>query len=234
MAENDQLRERLRDGLLEPEQNVPRQETPGRAVAGLHEQSSSGKHDNPQSVVSGIFISANGDSSYHGLTSTLFDDSRICRQNQAQVADASMPVEPIRKQLMGEAVYQRKFDASSLAQWLSMDQSNECHRADGDVKLPARQVGLGRSGSGAGDASAVAALESAASFVPDHLSPSLHAGHGHWRALLFQITSERDLLWSIKVQQSSRGAPGSDRCPNCWLDFPEESQGAAGQCSGSQ
>lgn len=122
MAENDQLRERLRDGLIEPGHNVPRQETPGRSVAELHEPSgSSGKHDNPQSVVSGIFISANGDSSYHGLTSTLFDDSRICRQNQAQVADASMPVEPIRKQLMGEAVYQRKFDASPFAQWLPME-----------------------------------------------------------------------------------------------------------------
>jgi len=116
MAENDQLRERLRDNLLEPGHNVPRQETPGRPVAGLHEPSGSGKRGNPQSVVSGIFISANGDSSYHGLTSTLFDDSRICRQNQAQVADASVPVEPIRKQLMGEAVYQRKFGASPFTQ----------------------------------------------------------------------------------------------------------------------
>lgn len=116
MAENDQLRERLRDGLIEPGHNVPRPEMPGRPVAGLHEPSGSGKHDNPQSVVSGIFISANGDSSYHGLTSTLFDDSRICRQNQTQVADASMPVEPIRKQLMGEAVYQRRFGASSVTQ----------------------------------------------------------------------------------------------------------------------
>lgn len=119
MAENDQLRERLRDDLPEPEQNVPRQETPeqpAHSVSNLHEPSDSGKRDNPQSVVSGIFISANGDSSYHGLTSTLFDDSRICRQNQAQVADASVPVEPIRKQLMGEAVYQREFRASSFTQ----------------------------------------------------------------------------------------------------------------------
>ena len=197
MAENDQLRERLRDGLIEPEHNVPRQETPGRSVAGLHEPSGSGKSDNPQSVVSGIFISANGDSSYHGLTSTLFDDSRICRQNQTQVADASMPVEPVRKQLMGEAVYQSRFGALSFAQWFSMKQSNECHRADGDTKLPAGQAGLGRSRSRVGDASSIAALEPAAPFVPDHLSSSLHAGHGLWRALLFQVASERDLLRSI-------------------------------------
>jgi hypothetical protein len=53
-----------------------------------------------------MFVSANGDSSYHGLTSTLFDDARMSRHSQMQLADYSGPVEPIRKQLMGEAAYQ--------------------------------------------------------------------------------------------------------------------------------
>ncbi|OJJ34633.1 hypothetical protein ASPWEDRAFT_473572 [Aspergillus wentii DTO 134E9] len=80
LAENEQLRERLRHSLADSSSvqdvhHVPHQETP------VHEPPSSGKHGNFQSVVSGIFISANGDSRYHGLTSTLFDDSRICRQD---------------------------------------------------------------------------------------------------------------------------------------------------------
>ncbi|BCR84757.1 fungal specific transcription factor domain-containing protein [Aspergillus chevalieri] len=37
-------------------------------------------------------------------------------QNQTQVADASVPVEPIRKQLMGEAVYQRQMEMLNFQQ----------------------------------------------------------------------------------------------------------------------
>ena len=62
--------------------------------------------DHPQSVVSGIFVSANGDSSYHGLTSTLFDGAPVGRHGSAQLANRAGPVEPIQQQLMGEAAYQ--------------------------------------------------------------------------------------------------------------------------------
>jgi hypothetical protein len=61
-----------------------------------------------QSAVSRIFISPNGDSSYHGLTSTLFDDAPTDRRGQCRSKDSQIPAEHIRKQLMGEAAYQRK------------------------------------------------------------------------------------------------------------------------------
>lgn len=102
MTENEQLRQRLGDRSAESVQGE--QATPDR---GLHQQSDSSKMDHPQSVVSGIFISANGDSSYHGLTSTLFDGAPIGRQG-SQLADPAVPVEPIQQQLMGEAAYQRE------------------------------------------------------------------------------------------------------------------------------
>lgn len=60
------------------------------------------------SAVSRIFISPNGDSSYHGLTSTLFDDAPTDRHGHSRSTDPQVPVEHIRKQLMGEAAYQRK------------------------------------------------------------------------------------------------------------------------------
>ena len=84
------------------------QELQGNPDGDLHQLSEPGKTGHSQSVVSGIFISANGDSSYHGLTSTLFDDARVGRHDSAELADPAIPVEPIRKQLMGEAAFQRK------------------------------------------------------------------------------------------------------------------------------
>lgn len=68
------------------------------------------KRDQPRSTVSRIFISPNGDSSYHGLTSTLFDDTPTDRRglHDASANLASMPVEYISKSLMGEAAYQRR------------------------------------------------------------------------------------------------------------------------------
>ncbi|OJJ68355.1 hypothetical protein ASPBRDRAFT_33628 [Aspergillus brasiliensis CBS 101740] len=101
VTENEQLRQRLSEGSAGPvhgEQASP--------DGDLHQQSESSKMDHPQSVVSGIFISANGDSSYHGLTSTLFDGAPVGRHGSAQQADRAVPVEPIQQQLMGEAAYQ--------------------------------------------------------------------------------------------------------------------------------
>ena len=68
------------------------------------------KRDQPRSTVSRIFISPNGDSSYHGLTSTLFDDAPTDRRGVHGVcADrTTIPVEYISKRLMGEAAYQRR------------------------------------------------------------------------------------------------------------------------------
>ncbi|KAJ5882648.1 uncharacterized protein N7529_001320 [Penicillium soppii] len=64
--------------------------------------------DRSRSAVSRIFISPNGDSSYHGLTSTLFDDAPTDRLGHPRSADPQVPVEHIRKQLMGESAYQRE------------------------------------------------------------------------------------------------------------------------------
>lgn len=60
-----------------------------------------------QSAVSRIFISANGDSSYHGVTSTLFDDESTERLIPQIAADPKMPVEWVKKGLMAEAARQR-------------------------------------------------------------------------------------------------------------------------------
>lgn len=109
VTENEQLRQRLGEGSAGPVQ-----EEQAAPDGDLHQQSESSKMDHPQSVVSGIFISANGDSSYHGLTSTLFDGAPVGRHGSAQLADPAVPVEPIQQQLMGEAAYQREFDALSL------------------------------------------------------------------------------------------------------------------------
>ncbi|KAJ5627857.1 hypothetical protein N7490_010085 [Penicillium lividum] len=67
------------------------------------------------SAVSRIFISPNGDSSYHGLTSTLFDDAPTDRHSRPRL-DPQVPVEHIRKQLMGEAAYQRQLEALNMRQ----------------------------------------------------------------------------------------------------------------------
>ena len=66
------------------------------------------KRDQVRSTVSRIFISPNGDSSYHGLTSTLFDDAPTDRHVVTGIAgDPTIPVEYMSKRLTGEAAIQR-------------------------------------------------------------------------------------------------------------------------------
>jgi hypothetical protein len=62
--------------------------------------------EHSQSAVSRIFISPNGDSSYHGLTSTLFDDAPTDRRGQVRPTDQKIPADHVSKRLMGEAAYQ--------------------------------------------------------------------------------------------------------------------------------
>ncbi|KAJ5115378.1 hypothetical protein NUU61_001137 [Penicillium alfredii] len=109
-AENQHLRQRISGngrGLTaaSPSQNDETQESPAKSPDTAH----------PQSAVSRIFISPNGDSSYHGLTSTLFDDAPTDRHGQTR-ADPQAPVEHIRKRLMGEAAYQRQLEMLNLRQ----------------------------------------------------------------------------------------------------------------------
>lgn len=141
MTENEQLRQRLGDGSAAPAHGE--QATPD---ADLHQQSESTKMDHPQSVVSGIFISANGDSSYHGLTSTLFDGAPVSRHGSAQLANRPGPVEPIQQQLMGEAAYQSESRSmmdvlAHYRNWLRT-LILSCQRAARNVELPTRKVGL--------------------------------------------------------------------------------------------
>lgn len=120
-AENEQLRRHLGRVDAIPETSTepakisptqPRQGAQEPPAAGFHERTDIEKTvagtDRSQSAVSRIFISPNGDSSYHGLTSTLFDDAPTDRQGQPRSADPQVPVEHIRKQLMGESAYQSK------------------------------------------------------------------------------------------------------------------------------
>ncbi|KAE8154425.1 fungal-specific transcription factor domain-containing protein [Aspergillus avenaceus] len=68
-------------------------------------------------TVSRIFISPSGESSYHGRTSTLFDDTGTDqRELQSIVANPEMPVEWIKKGLMGEAAYQRQMETLNFQQ----------------------------------------------------------------------------------------------------------------------
>ncbi|KAF7719489.1 Nitrogen assimilation transcription factor [Penicillium ucsense] len=67
--------------------------------------------EHSQSAVSRIFISPNGDSSYHGLTSTLFDDAPTDRRGHGRPADQRSPADHVSKRLMGEAAYQRQLEA---------------------------------------------------------------------------------------------------------------------------
>jgi hypothetical protein len=108
-AENEQLRRHL--GRL----NAPSEEHRESSGSPSHQRrqtsprpdiSNSSSVDRSQSAVSRIFISPNGDSSYHGLTSTLFDDAPTDRHGHPRSADPQVPVEHIRKQLMGESAYQ--------------------------------------------------------------------------------------------------------------------------------
>lgn len=92
----------------------PRQEAPDPPSAPTpHELPRSEAHvgntfNYPKSAVSRIFISPTGESSYQGLTSTLFDDTPTDQHGHTR-ADPQMPLEHIRKRLMGEAAYQSKF-----------------------------------------------------------------------------------------------------------------------------
>lgn len=110
-GENQRLRQQLAPSDAgsnnEEGQNPPGTDQPPGHIA---QNQGTAKRDQPRSTVSRIFISPNGDSSYHGLTSTLFDDAPTDRRGVHGVsADrATIPVEYISKRLMGEAAYQRR------------------------------------------------------------------------------------------------------------------------------
>ncbi|KAF5859561.1 hypothetical protein ETB97_002736 [Aspergillus alliaceus] len=118
--ENHQLRQRLQaDGhnldneiralATSPGQKLSR--TGVNSPATLPAVEEPGQPETTHSTVSRIFISPNGESSYHGRTSTLFDDTATDqRVLQSLVADPKKPREWIKKGLMGEAAYQRKME----------------------------------------------------------------------------------------------------------------------------
>ncbi|KAJ6120456.1 hypothetical protein N7523_004736, partial [Penicillium sp. IBT 18751x] len=124
-AENQQLRRQLRRrfshiGTQSPDGDDPEEGSPPQL---RQETQRSSKIDAPvtsaarsHSAVSRIFISPNGESSYHGLTSTLFDDAPTDRHGHPRSADPQVPVEHIRKQLMGEAAYQQQLEALNMRQ----------------------------------------------------------------------------------------------------------------------
>lgn len=121
-AENQQLRQRL--GTIQRQStarsvspgenhNLPQEETEEYPITTLPGPSDVGKRGEPslnhaQSSVSRIYISANGDSSYHGLTSTLFDDAPTDRRGQMRPNNPQIPLEHVSKRLMGEAAYQSR------------------------------------------------------------------------------------------------------------------------------
>ncbi|KAB8229831.1 uncharacterized protein BDW43DRAFT_302795 [Aspergillus alliaceus] len=118
--ENHQLRQRLQaDGhnldneiralATSPGQKLSR--TGVNSPATLPAVEEPGQPETTHSTVSRIFITPNGESSYHGRTSTLFDDTATDqRVLQSLVADPKKPREWIKKGLMGEAAYQRKME----------------------------------------------------------------------------------------------------------------------------
>ncbi|CEJ56448.1 hypothetical protein PMG11_02654 [Penicillium brasilianum] len=128
-AENQQLRRQLGDvetrsiqasGSPEHSRTPSRQqtqellaETPGESSCNREEQQASTVEPS-QSAVSRIFISPNGDSSYHGLTSTLFDDAPTDRRGQMRPTDQQIPADHVSKRLMGEAAYQRQLEGLNL------------------------------------------------------------------------------------------------------------------------
>lgn len=120
-AENEQLRRHLGrvDAVLassaEPagiSPTTPRQEPPD-----VEKTTADTSADRSQSAVSRIFISPNGESSYHGLTSTLFDDAPTDRHGHSRSTGPQVPVEHIRKQLMGDAAYQSMKPYSTRRCW---------------------------------------------------------------------------------------------------------------------
>ncbi|OQE14221.1 hypothetical protein PENSTE_c037G00691 [Penicillium steckii] len=134
-VENEQLRRQLEaigsqstpgsdspsSSIAHVTQGTPLQHSPESPISNLNEPSHAGKEeetnvDHAQSTVSRIYISANGDSSYHGLTSTLFDDAPTDRRGQARAIDSHFPAEHVRKQLMGEAAYQRQMEDLNMSQ----------------------------------------------------------------------------------------------------------------------
>ncbi|KAJ5217515.1 uncharacterized protein N7469_011140 [Penicillium citrinum] len=134
-VENEQLRRQLEamgsqptagpdsptSSIAHGAQATPLQPSPESPISNFNEPSYTEKQDetnvdNPQSTVSRIYISANGDSSYHGLTSTLFDDAPTDRRGQTRAIDSHFPAEHVTKQLMGEAAYQRQMEDLNLSQ----------------------------------------------------------------------------------------------------------------------
>ncbi|KAE8351129.1 fungal-specific transcription factor domain-containing protein [Aspergillus coremiiformis] len=116
--ENRQLRQRLQTErptssselcapIEPPEHALPQPRTDSSATLPAVEDPG----QTASSTVSRIFISPDGESSYHGRTSTLFDDTATDqRVLQTLVANPRMPVEWIKKGLMGEAAYQRQME----------------------------------------------------------------------------------------------------------------------------
>ncbi|XHG05639.1 hypothetical protein AWENTII_008855 [Aspergillus wentii] len=119
--ENQELRQRLE----EIDRNDARSESTGDvrpvspelprlSMSTLDAPTDDTRQANAHSAVSRILISPNGDSSYHGLTSTLFEDART--DNQTVPSESQIPVDHIRKQLMGEAAYQHQLETLNLQQ----------------------------------------------------------------------------------------------------------------------
>jgi hypothetical protein len=117
-AENEQLRRHLGsvDAVLDtPSEPAGISLTPPRqGPPDVEKTVADAATDRFQSAVSRIFISPNGDPSYHGLTSTLFDDAPTDRPGHNRSTGPQVPVEHIRKQLMGDAAYQSMEAMSSM------------------------------------------------------------------------------------------------------------------------
>ncbi|KAJ5387049.1 hypothetical protein N7509_009590 [Penicillium cosmopolitanum] len=127
-AENQQLRQQITASELRSESastptetrtSDPRPESQEPQPLGvIPRRPDVGKHtpsvDPARSTVSRIFISPNGDSSYHGLTSALFDDAPLDRRSQMRSTAPQVPVEHIQKRLMGESAYQRQLEMMNM------------------------------------------------------------------------------------------------------------------------
>ncbi|KAJ5332594.1 uncharacterized protein N7506_006377 [Penicillium brevicompactum] len=123
-AENEQLRQQLgREHPVSDDRAGTSHRSPSAQSSSQPQEQTPNQHpvisnsvnaDGSQSAVSRIFISPNGDSSYHGLTSTLFDDAPTDRHGHPRSADPQVPLEHTRKQLMGEAAYQRQLEGLNM------------------------------------------------------------------------------------------------------------------------
>ncbi|CAG8054889.1 unnamed protein product [Penicillium nalgiovense] len=118
-AEIEQLRRHLRrvDARSEERRDVTGDSTSQAQQQVQHipeSLSTDVSSDQRQSAVSRIFISPNGGSSYHGLTSTLFNDASTDQHGHTRLRDSHVPVENTRKQLIGEAAYQREIPAHGI------------------------------------------------------------------------------------------------------------------------